>query len=128
MSHIKINPATLEALAGAGGMKQRFAAGEAILLAGDDAKEMFVVSQGTVEIKFNGETIEEVGEDGIFGEMAMIDYRKRSADVVAATECEIIPIDQRLFVILVQETPFFAFDVMKVLAERLRTMNTKLNG
>lgn len=128
MSHIKINPATHEALAGAGGTMQRSAAGEAVLSAGDDAKEMFVVSQGAVKIKVNGETIEEVGEGGIFGEMALIDYRKRSADVVAATDCEIIPIDQRLFVILVQETSFFALDVMKILAEKLRMMNTKLNG
>ena len=55
--------------------------------------------------------------------MALIDRASRSANAVAATDCEVVPIDERLFVILVQDAPYFALDVMRVLAERLRAMN-----
>lgn len=105
---------------------RRFETGETIVSTGDDAKEMFFVRSGRVEIRVGDKTIEEIGQHGIFGEMALIDHSKRSADAVATEPTEIVPVDERLFVILVQDTPYFALDVMRVLAERLRAMNEKL--
>jgi len=35
-------------------------------------------------------------------------------------------VDRRRFQFMVQETPFFGLAVMKVIADRLRRMNTKL--
>lgn len=35
----------------------------------------------------------------------------------------LIAIDERRFQFLVQQNPFFALDVMRILAQRLRTMN-----
>mgnify|MGYP000091376663 CR=1 FL=1 len=105
---------------------RQIAAGEHIVRAGDEAHEMFLVRNGRVEIQVNGKTVEEIGPGGIFGELALIDHSKRSADAVAAEPSDVIPIDDRLFVVLVQETPFFALDVMRILAERLRAMNEKL--
>jgi CRP-like cAMP-binding protein len=55
--------------------------------------------------------------------MALIANAARSAAVVAAEDCKVIPVDQRLFLILVQEMPNFALDVMRVLSRRLRNMN-----
>lgn len=98
-------------------------AGTAILNEGDIAKEMFLVRSGTVAIKVHGKAVEEVESGGIFGEMALIDNEARSASAVAVTDCELVPIDERLFVILVQDAPYFALDVMRVLAERIRAMN-----
>jgi CRP/FNR family cyclic AMP-dependent transcriptional regulator len=37
--------------------------------------------------------------------------------------CKLIPVNARRFTFLVQQTPFFAIHVMKMLAERLRAMN-----
>lgn len=126
MSLIKTKPISFEMLDRSDMPVRRFEPGETIVSAGDDAKEMFLVRSGRVEIRVGGKTIEEIGEKGIFGEMALIDHSKRSADAVAAEPTEIVPVDERLFVILVQETPYFALDVMRVLAERLRAMNEKL--
>jgi CRP-like cAMP-binding protein len=48
----------------------------------------------------------------------------RSATVAAVTDCEIAVVDRRrLF--LVQQTPSFAPNVMKVLSHRLREMNRR---
>ncbi|HEU5100134.1 MAG TPA: Crp/Fnr family transcriptional regulator [Roseiflexaceae bacterium] len=60
------------------------------------------------------------GPGGIVGEMALIDDRPRSATAVAATDCRLVPIDERRFTFLVQQTPMFALAVMRVMAERLR--------
>jgi CRP/FNR family transcriptional regulator, cyclic AMP receptor protein len=60
---------------------------------------------------------------GILGEMALISDDARSATARAIGECVVIPIDQKRFLFLVQQTPFFALKVMRVMCNRLRAMN-----
>jgi len=93
---------------------------------GEPAHEMFLLRKGRVAIQLGGETIEEIASGGIFGEMALIDHAPRSAAAVALEDSEIIPIDERLFFILVQDAPYFALDVMRVLTDRIRNMNQRL--
>jgi CRP-like cAMP-binding protein len=103
-----------------------YKAGDVIVSEGEAAKEMFVVRSGRVSIRVHGETIEEVGPGGMFGEMALIDHSPRSATSVAEEDTVVVPITERLFVVLVQDTPFFALDVMRVLVERIRLMNERV--
>jgi CRP-like cAMP-binding protein len=102
------------------------AAGATIFSEGQPAQEMFLVRKGRVGIQLSGKTVEEIGPGGIFGEMGLIDHAPRSASAVASEDSEIIPIDDRLFVILVQDAPYFALDVMRVLTDRIRRMNKRL--
>jgi CRP-like cAMP-binding protein len=105
---------------------RKVAAGETIILEGGAANEMFLVRKGRAEIRVKDMPIEEVGPGGIFGEMALIDQSPRSATVVAAEDTEIVPINERLFVILVQDAPYFALDVMRTLVARIRAMNQRM--
>lgn len=102
---------------------QGFIAGETIFRQGDPRTFMFVVNEGEVEIRIGEKVIEVVEAGGIFGEMAMIDGEPRTATAVARTECKLVPIDQRRFQFLVQQTPYFAIEVMRVLAGRLRRVD-----
>jgi CRP-like cAMP-binding protein len=102
------------------------AAGATIVNKGEPAHEMFLLRKGRVAIQPGGETVEEIAPGGIFGEMALIDHAPRSASAVAIEDSEIIPIDERLFFILVQDAPYFALDVMRVLTDRIRNMNQRL--
>ena len=97
-----------------------FEAGETIFKAGDPGTEMFIVHEGEVDITIHGKVVETVNEDHFFGELALIDEAPRSADAVARTACKLVPLNQREFTFLVDEIPFFALRVMKVLADRLR--------
>jgi CRP/FNR family cyclic AMP-dependent transcriptional regulator len=100
-----------------------FKAGETIFRAGDPADEAFVVQSGTVEIRVGDRVVETLSEHGIFGEMALIDEGPRSATVVAVTDAKLVPVGQKQFLFLVRETPYFALNVMRVLARRLRAAN-----
>ena len=40
--------------------------------------------------------------------------------------CQVVPISERTFLYLVHETPYFALDVMRTLAGRVRRMNDKV--
>jgi CRP/FNR family cyclic AMP-dependent transcriptional regulator len=102
------------------------AAGATIVNKGEPATEMFLLRKGRVAIQLSGDTVEVIGPGGIFGEMALIDRAPRSASAVALEDSEIIPIDESLFFILVQDAPYFALDVMRVLTDRIRNMNQRL--
>jgi len=99
---------------------ESFAAHDTVFSKGDPRTVMYVVQEGEVEIKLGDKVLEVVGPDGIFGEMAMVDGQPRTATVIARTDCKLVPIDQKRFQFLVQQTPYFALEVMRVLVERLR--------
>jgi CRP/FNR family cyclic AMP-dependent transcriptional regulator len=97
-----------------------FRAGEMIFKAGEPAEHMFVVKAGKVDLIKDGKIIETVGPDGFFGELALVDQALRSADAKAQSDCELAPIDEKQFLFMVGETPFFALTVLREMAGRLR--------
>jgi CRP-like cAMP-binding protein len=86
---------------------------------------MYVVLDGEVELRVQGEVLEVAGPGDIVGEMALIDAKPRSATVRAISDCRLAPVDERRFLFMVHETPFFALHVMRVLADRLHRMNAE---
>lgn len=103
---------------------QTFAAGTQIFAEGEPGRNMYVVKEGKVDIVSRGQVLETVGPGGIFGEMALIDRAHRSAGAIAQTHCTLVLIDERRFLYLVQESPYFALSVMGIMAERLRRITS----
>ena len=110
-------------LAGSEVNTRTYEAGDIIFKEGDAAGEMFVVKSGRVEIRRGGRTLETVPEKVIFGEMALVDAEPRSASAVAVTEATVVPVSEQQFLFMVRHTPFFALNVMRTLARRLRAAN-----
>jgi len=102
------------------GESLQYSAGGTIFSQGEPADRMYVVSSGSVTISIDGRVVETVGPGGMFGEMAVIEREPRSGTAVAETDTTLIGIDKRRFWFLVQETPYFAEIVMRVMAGRLR--------
>jgi len=102
------------------------APGEALFHTGDPGDAMYVVLEGALEILVGDRVVETSIRGAIIGEMAMIDPAPRIATVITKEAAKLVKIDQRRFHFLIQQNPFFATHVMKVLAERLRQMNKLL--
>lgn len=98
-------------------------AGEVVFQQGDPAHELFVIKSGKVEIRIGNRLLDTLDDNCIFGEMALIDSSLRSATAIAATDVTLVPISEKQFLFLVRQTPFFALNVMRTLAQRLRHMN-----
>jgi CRP-like cAMP-binding protein len=94
--------------------------GETIFKVGDPDKVLYAVLEGEVEILFNGQVLEVVGEGGIMGEKSLVDDNPHTTTAIARTDCKIARVDERQFMFLVQETPMFAIHVMRVMAQRTR--------
>ena len=105
-----------------------FAPGQYVFKAGDRGDTMYVVIEGEVEVMVGSTTVEIAGPGSMVGEMALIDDEPRSATVVAKTHCRLVTVDQGQFQYMVSEGPFFALEVMKVMADRLRKMNAKIRS
>ena len=103
-------------------------AGETIFRAYDMGAEMYVVIDGEVELSIDGKAIETLGPGEPFGEMALIDQAPRTATAVAVTRCELAVIPEKRFLFMIAQTPHFALQIMKVMADRLRRMNARLEG
>ena len=102
-----------------------FAAGQMVFSEGEPGAVMYVVKEGEVDIRVRGKAVETVGPGGIIGEMALIDQQPRSATAVARTACQLVPINEERFQFLVQQTPYFALDVMRMVVQRLRKMDAE---
>ena len=100
-------------------------AGKVIFAQGDPGDVMYVVVEGQAQIMIDGKHLETVRSGGILGEMALIDAGPRSATAIAKTQCVLVPIDQKRFADLIQRRPEFALHVMRVLANRLRRMDSE---
>ena len=104
---------------------QAYAPGEMIFEEGQPGDVLYVVQDGEVEILVGAEVMETLDAGEIFGEMALIEHKGRSASARAKTDCRVVPVDEQRFGFLVQQTPHFAITVMQTMAERLRRMNER---
>lgn len=99
---------------------RRVAQGSVIFKQGDAADCLYAVIEGSVEIRINGVKVETVTHGGVFGEMALIDSRPRSGTAIAVSDCTLAAISEKRFLRLVESTPQFALQIMRVITDRLR--------
>src|SRR5258708_38526231 len=104
----------------------RVEAGKVIFKEGDPGDAVYVVLDGKVELRVNGQLVETVEPGGVLGEMALIEQAPRVATATARTACDLQPISESRFMSMIQQTPHFALQIMKVIASRLRRMNVRL--
>ncbi len=95
-------------------------AGRNLFTEGDDGHLMYVLIEGEAEVVVHGRIVEKLQHGSIVGEVGMVLPGKRSASVVAVSDCEFVEVDEKRFQFLVQQAPYFATEVMAVMAERLR--------
>ena len=104
---------------------QEFQANSTIFVEGTPGNVMYVVLEGEVELLVHSQVLEVAGSGDLVGEMALIDAKPRSATARAKSDCRLAPVDERRFLFLVHEHPFFALHVMRVLTDRLRRMDAE---
>ena len=98
-------------------------AGTLIFEEGDVADGFYVVLGGNIDVSVRGYLLATLNEGELFGEMSLIDSRPRSASAVARTDSRLVKVDEKRFLFLVSQTPYFALSVMRLMAERLRAMD-----
>ncbi len=101
-----------------------FDAGQPIFHEGDSGDTMYVILEGEVEISIGGELVETLTAGEPFGEMALVDQSPRLVTAIAKMPTVLASVPLKRFLYMVEETPYFSVQIMKVMAERLRTLNS----
>lgn len=102
-----------------------FPAGTVIFSEDETGDVAYVVIEGEVDLTYKGRLLETVTAGGLIGEMALLDNQTRSATATVKTETKAVAIDRSRFIFMVEETPWFALEVMKIMADRLRREHEK---
>jgi CRP/FNR family transcriptional regulator, cyclic AMP receptor protein len=108
-----------------------FAAGETIFLKGSPGDHMMAVLRGTVRISVasaDGQALVLAillpGE--LFGEIALLDGKDRTADATAVTECSLATLDRSEILSFLQRYPGAWPHIVAVLCDRLRKTDAHL--
>jgi len=111
-----------------GGDYEDFGPGEILFTQGEAPDGMFVVLEGEVILRVNGEIVETVGPGGILGEMALVEGAPRMSLAETAGDVRVLRVDRRLFESLVIQDADFARLVLRTMSARLRKMNIAAGG
>lgn len=109
--------------------RRRFNAGEFICREGDPGQEAFVIHSGSIEVKrrINGtdKVLARLGEGELVGEMALFRKAPRSADMVAATDAELLVITYERLEWLIRNRTQLTLEILKRLSELVVSADAK---
>ena len=105
-------------------------AGETIVSAGDPGEEAFIIIEGTAEVKLpNCDQVIATLEAGeMFGELAIITDEKRSADVIAKTDVQMMVMTKEVFMQRFIEDSDKALTLMRMISKRNQNMVLNLSS
>ncbi len=102
--------------------------GERVFSKGDLGNSMFIVVSGRVRVFDGDKTINYLGEQEIFGELALLDPEPRSASVESAEETRLFRLDRDTLFELMTDNVGVVSGIMQVLCRRLRRMTAIATG
>lgn len=105
---------------------ESFSQGATIFKEGEAGCVMYGLKEGRVEIMVGNAVVETLEPGEILGEMALVDQEPRCATAIAKTDCQLVPINERMFLTLIQRSPRFALRVIRTMVRRLRHMNDSM--
>lgn len=108
-------------------------AGKAVCCQGEPGEEMFILVSGSVEIRIrlaDGKILSHgaLTSGDAFGEIALLDGRPRTADVITREPCDLLVLSRRDFVDLLRQQPDIAIHLLETLARRFRLMDESIKG
>ncbi len=109
-----------------------FAAGQSICRIGDPGDSMMAVIVGTVRISLptaNGKEIilADLQAGELFGEIALLDGKARSANATARTRCELMVLDRRDLLPFLERNPSASLKLMEMLCARIRRSDERMS-
>ena len=110
-----------------------FTAGQVIFLRDDAPRDLFLVRKGRVRLSILSSEGRELAlahatEGDVFGEIALLDGRPRTANATALTEVDAFSLSRSALLTLMEVRPRIAMAAITFLCERLRTTDTKMEA
>jgi len=98
---------------------------ETLFAAGDAGDALYVVTEGSLRVVRDGQVLGVIGPGEVAGELALVDRKPRSADVVAHGAARLLALPCAAFDTLLDASPAIARGLLHVLAGRMRRANAQ---
>jgi CRP/FNR family transcriptional regulator, cyclic AMP receptor protein len=110
---------------------ERYPAGHEIYAKGSRGQSLMAVLRGSVRLRSLSEDGKEVvfgifNAGQIFGEMAVLDGEARSADAIAMTDCELLLVNRRELLPILENRADLCMILLKVLSRRVRQTSNQV--
>lgn len=102
--------------------EQSFARGARVYAEGDPGDALYVIVEGTMEARRDGETVLQMKARESFGETSLFDGAPRINEVIATADCRTLVIDRRDFLDLLADRPELLAGMFRVLSRQLKSM------
>ncbi len=118
------------------GNLRSFDAGSCIVRRGEPGNEMYLMLEGSAEVRIPGKrearSLASLMRGDVFGEMGLLRATVRTADVVALSDVEVLVIDEDFLRRLRQRYPRFAsrffLNIARILSDRLEEANRRVQS
>jgi 2-oxoglutarate dehydrogenase E1 component len=92
---------------------------------GDAGDALYVVTSGTLRVMRGGSVLGLIGAGEVTGELAVVDKKPRSADVIGHQAATLLKLPAAAFDELIARNPELASGLMQILAARMRSANAQ---
>ncbi|HLE10636.1 MAG: hypothetical protein A2504_12815 [Bdellovibrionales bacterium RIFOXYD12_FULL_39_22] len=99
-----------------------YSPGEKIITTGDIGSEMFIIGHGSVEVFVGSNSVANLKSGQFFGEIALLEEVKRTADVVSQTYCDLYKLSKDNFLNLIKKYPELLKNMEKFMAKKLSAL------
>jgi len=108
-----------------------FGAGDSVCRVGDPGGSMMAVLTGTVRIslptvKGKEVILADLRTGQLFGEIALLDGKPRSANATALTKCELLVLERRNVIPFLERNPAACLQLMELLCARIRRSDERM--
>jgi signal transduction histidine kinase len=124
-----LNPIEHEALRKIA-QERSFSPGQQIFKEGDSGDGIYVVKNGAVEISVAmshnvGRVFAKLGPGEIFGEMAVLELKPRSATAIAREQTQVYFIARNELLLMLERSPALSLELLREISQRLRDFNRR---
>jgi hypothetical protein len=105
-----------------------FDKGETIIKTGEEGEEAFLIISGEAEVRLQNqeEAIATLKEGEVFGELALLIDTKRTAEVIAKTDIQLMRLPKKMFLKRFLQRPEEALKLIQLMGKRTRDILHKL--
>jgi CRP/FNR family transcriptional regulator, cyclic AMP receptor protein len=93
--------------------------GKVLCRQGETGREFFVILEGDAEVTKDGEVVRTLGPGDFFGEIALVEHRRRTATVTANSKLRFFVLTSQAFWSLLEHQPEIQREVLRCLASRV---------
>ena len=96
--------------------------GEVIVSEGEETDDAYVILEGEIEVYKHNKLVATLQENQIFGEIALVDQRPRTATCIAKTSVTLGQVTRQNYLTLLKHRPEAINPILRIVADRMRNL------